>query len=201
MTQQRELLRLNLRAGLEQKVRLDRLKAARDTERAKLATVGIAELETASGEEQKAGRAEAATAKLREALQLEAQAALRQARAAATELRWRMRWRRLAARGRCRCKSTSARRAPSLPTNRASMPSMPRLPRSTLPGSRRKSTPARRRRMPPRIGGARWRRPSFTNGPSFCSAISTRSSRAAGLSRRSGWKPWRSNARRSSPRS
>ena len=69
IAQQRKLLRLNPQAGAEQNARLDWLVAARATERAKLAVRRIAELETASAEDQKAGRAEAAVEKLREALQ------------------------------------------------------------------------------------------------------------------------------------
>jgi hypothetical protein len=71
MVQQRELLRQNPRAGIEQNVRLDRLVAARDTERAKLGGVRIGGLESAAGDDERAGRSEAAAEKLREALQLQ----------------------------------------------------------------------------------------------------------------------------------
>lgn len=66
---QRELLRVSPRAGLEQSVRLGRLEAARDNERAKLAAGRIEALEAQAAKEQQAGHAEAATEKLREALE------------------------------------------------------------------------------------------------------------------------------------
>lgn len=74
ITQQRQLLGVNVHAGIEQQVRLDRLLAARDTERAKEAGRRVVELQEAAEIEQKAGRAEVALEKLRVALQLQREA-------------------------------------------------------------------------------------------------------------------------------
>ena len=71
IVQQRELLRRNPRAGLEQNVRLERLAAARDTEQAKITVGRIADLEAGADRDREAGRPEATAEKLREALRLQ----------------------------------------------------------------------------------------------------------------------------------
>lgn len=68
---QRGLLRANPRAGIEQNVRLERLLAARDTQRAQQAAKQIAELEDAAEAARRAGHGETALEKMRAALELQ----------------------------------------------------------------------------------------------------------------------------------